>query len=293
MLQDALAPSTKRSYRKSWDKLKNYWGCTYPQQPHLCLPISSMDIALFMVHLRREGLSPASIATCVSAISYVHKLLGIPDPAATFLVRKTLVSLQKTTAPVDSRLPITLPLLQKLLRALDFVVTLAYHRSLFKSIMSTAFFGLFRMGELLVTNDPDKVVQLGQITIKSTGLSVKIKDFKHNSTARTFKILLAKQPNREICPHSLMAQYLLARGTQHGPLFTFPAMKGVPRRIFDDHLRKVLTVCGLNTSAYKGHSFRIGGASLAAEKGFSDAKIRLLGRWKSDAFKKYIRNPHL
>lgn len=51
--------------------------------------------------------------------------------------------------------------------------------------------------------------------------------------------------------------------------------------------------CGLDTSRYKGHSFRIGAACYAADKGFSDAQIRALGRWKSDAFKVYIRSDTL
>ena len=37
----------------------------------------------------------------------------------------------------------------------------------------------------------------------------------------------------------------------------------------------------------------MGAACLAADKGFSDAQIRALGRWKSDAFKLYIRNSTL
>ena len=37
------------------------------------------------------------------------------------------------------------------------------------------------------------------------------------------------------------------------------------------------------------HSFRIGAASFAAEQGLSDAQIRVLGCWKSNAFHKYIR----
>ncbi len=43
----------------------------------------------------------------------------------------------------------------------------------------------------------------------------------------------------------------------------------------------------------KGHSFRIGAATFAAERGFSDAQIRSMGRWQSDAFRKYIRTPSL
>ena len=32
-------------------------------------------------------------------------------------------------------------------------------------------------------------------------------------------------------------------------------------------------------------------ATFAAECGFSDAQIRLMGRWQSDAFRKYICSP--
>ena len=51
-----------------------------------------------------------------------------------------------------------------------------------------------------------------------------------------------------------------------------------------------IAFCGLDTSRYKNHSFRIGGACHAADKGYSDAQIRALGRWKSEAFKVYLRS---
>ena len=62
---------------------------------------------------------------------------------------------------------------------------------------------------------------------------------------------------------------------------------------FDTELQRCLIFCGLDTSRYKGHSFRIGAACHAADKGFSDAQTRALGRWKSDAFKVYIRSDTL
>ena len=52
-------------------------------------------------------------------------------------------------------------------------------------------------------------------------------------------------------------------------------------------------LCDLDPSRYKGHSFRIGAASYAADRGFSDAQIRMLGRWKSNAFLRYLRVPNL
>ena len=58
-------------------------------------------------------------------------------------------------------------------------------------------------------------------------------------------------------------------------------------------LSLAIKYCGLDPSRYKGHSFRIGAASLAADAGMSDAQIRALGRWQSNAFHKYIRIPSI
>ena len=51
--------------------------------------------------------------------------------------------------------------------------------------------------------------------------------------------------------------------------------------------------CSLDPSCYKGHSFRIGATSYAADAGMSDSQIRALVHWRSDAFHKNIRIPSL
>ena len=87
--------------------------------------------------------------------------------------------------------------------------------------------------------------------------------------------------------------YLLRRGFCNGPLFCTEDGCAVSHQLFTDYLALIFRTCGLNPTQYKGHSFGIGAATLPAESGFSDAQIRLLGRWKSDAFRKYIRSPGL
>ena len=47
--------------------------------------------------------------------------------------------------------------------------------------------------------------------------------------------------------------------------------------------------CGLEPAQFKGHSFRIGATSHAATLGSTDSQIRVLGHWKSNASRKYIR----
>jgi hypothetical protein len=56
-------------------------------------------------------------------------------------------------------------------------------------------------------------------------------------------------------------------------------------------LQLSLKFAGLNVKNYKSHSFRIGAATTAWAKGFSEEQIQQMGRWNSEAFKKYIRIP--
>ena len=85
----------------------------------------------------------------------------------------------------------------------------------------------------------------------------------------------------------------MVRGSGHGPLFCFPDASPVTVGQFNTELHRYLIFCGLDVAHYKSHSFRIGAASHAAEMGFTDAQIRTLGRWKSDAFRLYIPNDSL
>ena len=116
-------------------------------------------------------------------------------------------------------------------------------------------------------------------------------NFKHTYNVRPFSILVSRQP--QSCPVELLAKYLTMRGPRPGALFI--AVDGAPvsRSHFSNQLSSAIQFCGLSPSVYKGHSFRIGAASHAADKGLSDAQIRLLGRWKSNAFLKYLRTPSL
>ena len=54
-------------------------------------------------------------------------------------------------------------------------------------------------------------------------------------------------------------------------------------------LNKALRGMGINSSNIKIHSFQIGAASCHFERGTPHEEIKRVGRWKSDAFKTYIR----
>ena len=73
----------------------------------------------------------------------------------------------------------------------------------------------------------------------------------------------------------LLLEYLSRREDRPGPLFLNSGNPQVLRNLFVDLLSISLKTCGLDSASYKGHSFRIGAASFAAERGMSDAQIRV------------------
>ena len=113
-------------------------------------------------------------------------------------------------------------------------------------------------------------------------LKCTLSDFKHNYNQRPFSLVI----NRQIpfCPVQLVLEYLAPKGCKPGPVFILADGSAVTRTQFTEQLSIAFKYCGLNPSRYKGHSFRIGTASYAAEAGMSHAQIRALGRWKSNAF---------
>ena len=124
-------------------------------------------------------------------------------------------------------------------------------------------------------------------------VKITITNFKQNTGNRPFDIIIARESSSPYCPVHSMLRYTNIRGSQPGPLFCHADGRPISVCEFNTVLKQCLNFCGLDTSHSKSHSFRIGAACHAAENGFSEAHIRALGRWKSDAFKLYIRSSTL
>lgn len=96
----------------------------------------------------------------------------------------------------------------------------------------------------------------------------------------------------ETCPLKHMLKFLrLRRGINCKYLFCHTNGMPVTRYQFSAVLKKSLLALGYQNSNYRSHSFRIGAATTASKNGLTNEKVQLCGRWKSSAFKAYIRIP--
>ena len=194
---------------------------------------------------------------------------------------------------MDLRLPITYPILLSLVQSLESLLH-GYSKTLYQALFMFAFFTYARIGELTVTSKHLPSVLLIEdvafITSNTSIREVKVtfRRFKHNLTGLPHYISF-KAVKGLLCPVSKLMEYLQLRGNKPGPLFCNSNLSPILRRQFDCQLHSALSFCGLSSKCYKGHSFRIGKATFDAENNVPDSVIRARGRWKSEAFKKYIR----
>ena len=290
LLKVSVAPSSYKLYKRSWTLFKQCLSfLQVTQTTTVSLPLSVSQVALFVSYLHKHGYSPSSIVSYTSAIGYVHRISNFTDPTSAVLVQKLLSACLKLKPTVDPRLPITIIILQQIILALNTTVPSFSHRKLLKAMFIVAFFGLMRVGEITMSTDKVVPLELKQLRLSPTQAIITITKFKHNKSMRPVDIPLPRQLITLICPVEALQDYLSYRGLKPGPLFTLSGLSPVPRQFFIKHLRNALSFCGYPLERYKSHSFRIGGASYYADLGFSDAQLRLLGRWGSDAFLVYIR----
>ena len=248
-------------------------------------PANPGAVVLFVTHLFHKGLAPSTIASKLSALSFVHKLYSFPDPCSHFLVLKCLAGVKKSTNFGDSRLPITREILIQLLPFTWEVTSSHYFSALLKAIMSLSFHAFLRPGE--VTGSLHNI-PLEAISFSGGSVHIKFTHFKHYQGPPVVIVVPSHQDSA--CPVRLLLQYLVHRTYFPGPLFCDPDGRPVSYSQFGFWFKSLLSRVGI-TGKYNLHSFRIGAATWAASRGVSPIMIKKMGRWHSGAYSRYIRLP--
>ena len=123
-------------------------------------------------------------------------------------------------------------------------------------------------------------------------MEVRIKKSKTEPFQQTAVITITKS-NSTVCAVSATREFFLQTpdSTPHSPMFQFKDGTLLSRRTLALDLHTLLQLCGLQAHSYNTHSFRIGAATTAAAAGLPSWLIKILGRWRSDSYERYIHLP--
>jgi len=92
--------------------------------------------------------APSTVTPYISALGYSHTLLGFPDPSKVFYVSQILKGYNEVGFCLDSRLPITLPTLDRLLTIAPSLQGSTCRMSQLQAMCSLAFYAFLCMGEM-------------------------------------------------------------------------------------------------------------------------------------------------
>ena len=195
MLSLALTPCSRQSYQRAWRPYIEFSG-RFCETSSPSLPLDITSIALFISYMSALKFAHSTICSYVSAISYVHKLRGLADPTKSFLISKLLTAHRRANPLLNVRLPITRPVLHRLVRSLEFTNSSSYQRVLYTAMFLTAFYGFFLLGELASKNKraANPVVQFDQLTFllqddRPAIAKICISQYKHSLSKRPFDVL--------------------------------------------------------------------------------------------------------
>ena len=190
-------------------------------------------------------------------------------------------------------MPITKELLHKVIAILPSFCSSQYETKLFKAAFSLAYHGLLRVSEFAcVQGDNSHVLSYKDVIIRENLLQVFVSSSKTDQFGRGTLINIHRQLDIHTCPYFLIQEFAKVRPLLQGVLFCHFDGRPITRTQVVAVLKKALSCIGVNHQGYSSHSFRIGAATSLSMLGFSDNMIMQAGRWKSDAYKSYLRSPH-
>ena len=292
MIDASLSDNTKLAYSNA---LKNFVNFRKENGLENWWPVPSDHLEFFLADLYNKGYSSKTASTFISAISYHHKIHAMEDTCSQFRCRKLLENYRRINPSMDQRLPIMYDTLRQIWHKLEIVCFNQYETYLFQAVFTLAFFGLFRVSELVWSSakDPGRPLQMSDIKFILNGKATKVvhiylRKSKTNQDGRT-ELIEIYPLDSVVCPVKALTCYLKHRPSVSNILFCHKDNSPLTRYQFGAVLTKTLSALKINTAGYKSHSFRIGAASWLALQGTPHDVIKKMGRWSSNAFLRYIR----
>ena len=255
-------------------------------------PSPEAEVLRFIAHLHKSGKAASTVAAYVSAVSTLHKINHWQNTCDNYMVKRALKGVSRERVSEDTRAPVTPALLESLLLALPHVCKTSYEAALFKSIYLLAFFGLFRIGELVCPSRHDiarSVLNVNDLATQPGKIRLRVRFSKTDQTGKTSDVIICQKAGHPLCPVRAMFEFMKIRVKKSGPLFMHFDSTFVSRFQFNAVLKAALSFANVHSVNVKSHSFRIGGATNAIAKGVPYEQVQEMGRWKSDAAKRYIR----
>ena len=256
-----------------------------------------MAFAAYVIEIKK--IQSSTLKSYISAIKHTLKVDGYEWQDNRVYFHSLIRSCRLSNDVVKTRLPIQFGMFELLLFEIErkLGTTQPYLETMYKTLFSLAYYGLMRVGELAWGDHSIKAKNI-QIAANKNKIFILLYSSKtHDKESKPQEIKISSNECTGLklkffCPFTLVRNFLQIRGDYalDGEQFFIMADKSpvAPVQV-RNMLRMLITALNLNPQVYDCHSFRIGRSTDLLKFGFDVETIKRLGRWKSNAVYKYMR----
>ena len=304
----SIASSTAKSYatvHSHISKLEHSLG------RKLAWPLSGQDSNLLLVYLVDKGIQHTTVKNYLSGTRRLALAHGVMSPPPQTDLAKAIIKGHENLSrnPVkavanSTHRPISIPLLRVLGHSANSASKYdKFDQLCFWVACLTAFWGSFRMGELLCEK-PGEYSSLSDLlasdvlNMSSTSFALWIRDPKVPKKYGDVVEIWETPQFSDIDPLTAFKSYWSCRLSKgfslSQPLFMRSNGKALTLSLFSDILKSLLaqhaSSLDLTANRWTPHSFRSGLPTLLQSAGFSEDQIKTWGRWASAAYQVYAKD---
>ncbi len=253
------------------------------------MSITLEKVAMFVAYMDSMDHARTTIRTYISALSREHKPADEDAPTAKFWVRKVMDAAGLAASSPRVKRQITLEILKKILWAANRILV-EFDKSLMRAVFSLAFHACTRIVEMVsFKGQSQHAVLVQNMVFRAREVSIAFVSFKHHKgNEPETRILQGASP--DVCPSAMLRDYAKHRPVHWtGLLFVWKSGEQVEVREVRCCLPCCLAMAEEDAVDLSPHSFRIGAVSNAVARGASEGQLCMMGRWRSNAYMRYVR----
>ena len=277
-LKLSKANNTIRAYKSDFKDFAGF--CT--KNGFRPLPSEPKIVSLYLTYMSSGGKKISTLKRRIASISVVHRLKGhYIDTKHPIIIENLMGIRRKIGSYQKSKKPILVNELKEIIQAIDKVNKFEERIVRDKAIILTGFAGGFRRSELVS-------IDYNDLEFVTEGVKIFIKRSKTDQSGEGMTKALPYFGNKKFCPVTFLKKWLDISKIKKGLIFNI-SDKSVVLLI-----KKYISVAGLDSQKYSGHSLRSGFATVSADFGADERSImNMTGHKTTQMVRRYIKEANL
>ena len=289
-LKNSKSNNTFRAYKSDFKDFEIF--CV--QNGLKSLPSDPKIVSLYLTHLSTKDLKMSTLKRRLVSIGVIHRLKGhYFDNKHPSIIENLMGIKRRKGTNQEGKKPILISHLKAIINVIDQVDKTESKKLRDRTIILIGFSGGFRRNEIVSLNFED-------LDFVPEGVKIHIRRSKTDQFGEGSIKALPYFDSSEYCPVISLKKWIKISKINSGPIFRrfSKGLKLSEKRLTDQTvallIKEYLSIAGIDSKNYSGHSLRSGFATTAAESGAEERSIMAMtGHKSTEMVRRYIKEANL